>query len=131
MCECTCGCIKGDVNLAVQDSFVTVDAYFGCQDCAPLVGIDVSVFTENGARKWLQGATIERAEPDDYGGPNGSRAACFEMFSMDDLAEAANLLGLRCDPDWENWREYMREFGVKWMRAAATCCQARKRREGE
>lgn len=129
MCECTCGNIKGDIVFVTGDAYVNVDAYFGCEECSRLVGIDVSVFTEQGAREFLGPDPMARINPDDYGGPQGQRAACFEMFNMDDLAEAATLLGFVVPPDYENWRDFMDEYGVKWLRAAATCCDIRKREE--
>lgn len=130
MCECLCGAIKGDINLAVGDAIVTVDAYTGCRDCAPLFGIDVSVFTEEGAREWLRGAMIERATPNEYGGPNGGRAACFEIFSVDDLAESALLLGFRVpSADYDDMRDFMTDFGLKWVQSAAQLCRMRHAKE--
>lgn len=131
MCECLCSEVKGDIALAIEETYVSIDAYMGCQECAELVGIDVRVFTERGAREFLNGATIRRGKADDYGGPNGNTAVSFEMFSMDDLAEALQSESgdLSNTADYDGWDEFISYHGVAIMKKAFNICQKRNRNQ--
>lgn len=131
MCQCLCSETRGDVRIKLGDAFVTVDAYMGCDECDTTVGIDVRAFTADSVAGWGLG-NFQEATPDPDGGPNGGTLASYPIFNADDLAEAATLLGLRVDPDYENWSDFFSEWAVKLMKGAHTCCQIRmKKEEGE
>lgn len=131
MCECLCSVTRGDIAIKTGDAWVTIDGYGGCEECAKLIGIDVSVYTAKGALEFASDVPFAHIEPDDHGGPNGQKVACFEMFSIEDLAEAGMLLGLRPDPDYDNWRDFMGDYGLKLVQSAMKLCAIRKRHQGE
>ena len=89
MGECCCTQIQGDLIVTVGNATLSIDIYRGCKECAPLIGIDVRAFNKQGVTEWLDGNTGQAIEPNEYGGPGGQVAACLELFSVDDLADAA------------------------------------------
>lgn len=118
------------MTVVTQDSYLCVDAYVGCKECADLVGIDLYVFDENGAQEWLRGSTIERVTPSEYGSPNGGAVKSFEMFSMEDLSEAiqAECGDIEDTIAYDSWQDWVESCGVAIMNSAFAICQQRKRR---
>lgn len=125
MCECTCGDIKQDVVLQIGDATIMVDAYMGCRDCAELIGFDVRAFNPEGRKEWVSREPRD-VSPDEYGVIPS--ASSFEMFSLDDLKEAADEWGKPLDvTEYETISDWLDDVGLQLLQSAFRKCRARER----
>jgi hypothetical protein len=124
MCECLCGNIKEDVLLQIGAVTICVDAYSGCRECSPLVGIDVRAFNEQGRAEWIDG-TPKEVTPDEYGVV--PTAASFEMFSIEDLGKAADELGLKKSlRHYATAADWFHDHGLDLIHRAFAMCDKRR-----
>jgi hypothetical protein len=130
MCECLCSNVRGEQILTVGSATVAIDPYFGCKECADLIGIDVRIFNAKGRADFLDGNKGEIVTPHEYGHP-GATSYCNEMFSIDDLASAfAEMVDAEVISMYEP-RELIREFGLEMIQRGARLCAKRKRAKEE